>query len=145
MSIPRPWLARWPRGRAPGLVQYNIQTAVTIVGRSLVVKDGSDQVAEVSGADPTPILGLSAEGTEETLHTGKVMVVEADGVAVFGSYGDRDPVSGDVGQSYGIAEDASGAWYVDTSDVVNTRVSIVDVDIPRKLYFWRVLAAHRQV
>lgn len=139
-----PWAARWPVGKRVTTREYPLATGQTFVRGQLVKKDGSNNIIAVSGADPTPILGIVAEPAAKVLIAGKVIVHVMDGIALFAMQGDDAPVTANKGQNYGLAQDADGVWYVDGTDVVNTRVTVISIDVPRQLYFVRLMTAHRQ-
>lgn len=108
-------------------------------------------------ADPTPIVGVALEdaaskpgwevanASDVIATTGRVQEVSvaiANDVTVFSSAGDRAPLATDVGVQYGIVN-VAGVWSVDTTDVVATRVVIVDVDLLENIFFFKFLEAHQ--
>lgn len=125
------------------IMQYTVDSAATFKDGAAVLL-ASDEEIEECGADPAAILGFAAEEATKDPETGKVLVHVADELCTFWMEGDNDPVAGDLNQTYGIAKDADGIWYVDGTDTTNTRVYVHDIDIPRKLYRVSVLAANRQ-
>lgn len=145
MPALRPWPARWPVGKRPDVNRYELKTGESFVKGDLVTKDGSDIVSEVTGSDPTDLLGFAAEDAASVLETGYVLVYTADtDVVWFAMQGTSAPVAGDVGQDYGIVRDSDDVWTVDKTDAVNTRVTVNDVDTVRNLFLVSIMSAHRQ-
>lgn len=141
----RPWPARWPIGKRPIVDRYELNDGETFKKGDPVKKDGSDKIVEVSGSDPTPLLGFAAEDAASAIEPGYVVVYTADNEEVwFAMNGSRAPVSGDIGQNYGIAEDSDGIWHVDATDTSNPRVEVMDIDVSRELWLVKILSAHRQ-
>ena len=136
-------LSRWPRGQHPGTVEYDLASGASFVSGELVGLDGSGDVIAASGTNPNEILGIAAEDSANVLFSGKVLVYEASETEHFMMVGDRDPVAGDVAVEYGL--DKTGSYHlVDTTNVATTRVLVIDVNIPRKVFFCKVLSAYRQ-
>ena len=141
----RPWPARWHTGR-PRVQQFPLAAAQSFRAGDFLTMNGSGQAAEVSGADPTPLLGLAAEDAADVIETGYVNVYVFDDSWEFAIMSSgADPAAANKSVSYGILEGGDGVYNVDFTDVVNTRIRVNDVDIYRKLCFARVLAAHRQL
>ena len=139
--------------------KYNIKAAEAWALGAAVVLDATPELTEC-GADPLVILGFAEEpvfagdraGDRKGTTTGNLAgfslgasVAIAEEGRKFWLDGDNDPVAGDVNQSYGIAVDGDGVWYVDGTDAVNQRVYVHDVDLDTKRYLVSVLAANRQV
>lgn len=145
----RPWVARTSAGMHPTTRQYPLATGEVPAAGDFVHLNASKEVIRTIAADPTPILGISEEDAGTTsnsglIHEGFILVTVATGDVIFAMEGDRAPLVTDRNVAYGIARDANGVWTVDTADVTATRVTVVDVDLGRNLFFVKVLAAHRQ-
>jgi hypothetical protein len=147
--------ARFPGGGAPSVLSMNYKTGETFVKGSVLIFDTGEVV--IGLADPTPIVGVALEDVAskpgfEVGHdsqviatTGRVQQVSvaiANDVTTFSGAGDRDPLASDVGVEYGIAN-VGGIWQIDTTDVVNTRVVVNDVDLLQNIYFFKFLDAHQ--
>lgn len=145
MAKLRPYPAYQLGGVRPPMREYTLKASETFKRGDLVDLDANEDVLEVSGADPTPILGVAAEDAAGVVRSGYVSVWLATGDSVFAMQGDADPTADDVNQSYGVVEDGDGVYTVDTSDTNNTRVYVVDVDVDNKLFFVLFLDAHRVV
>lgn len=109
-----------------------------------VLLDGSQEITE-AGADPSEILGFALGPANADPFTDKCLVMEAKSESQFYGSGDDDPEESDVGEDYGLAVDGDGIWHVDTSDTSNAVVHIIDVDLERDLYLFKVLEANRQL
>lgn len=142
---------------------FKPDAAATIVMGSAVVL-AADGELEVCGADPTAILGVALGDKQQKAGWGMAnaptQVQHRDdtvGVAICGddvTFGGplkdgggeyATPAASDIGLAYGIVIGTGGAWFVDKTDVVNTRVRVVDIDIPNKLVLFTVLPANRQL
>ena len=133
-----------PAAKSRSNWQFDLAAAQTFKKGSPVSHNASEEIAEIA-ADGTPILGFAAEaaGTDPE-SASKVLVAVAVEGRLFQAEGDNAPTMDDVNQSYGLAKDADGYWYVDGTDVANPRVYVHNVDLERNLYIISVLAAHRQ-
>ena len=141
----RPWPSIWPIGKRPIANRYVLKSGETFKKGDAVVKDGTPEVQEVSGANPTPILGFAAEDAESVGEPGFVMVyTAADQGVLFAMNGDDDPVVGDVDIDYGILEDSDGVYHVNGAETSSTRLTVKKVDLPRKLYYCVVRTANVQ-
>lgn len=125
--------------------QHPFATGETFLRGALVQLDGSEDVIEPTGLDPTPILGFSLHAAGVEPDEENVIVALAEDDAQFWMAGSSDPVKADINQSFGVLKNADDVWIVDKADTTNTRVYVVDVDIERKLFLVKVLEAHRQV
>lgn len=132
-------------GVRPPIREYTLKAGETFKRGDLVALDSNEDVLEVSGADPSSILGVAAEDAEGVVRAGFVIVWLATGDSVFAMQGDADPTEDDVNQDYGIIEDGDGVYTVDTSETTNTRVYVVDVDTENNLFFVIFLDANRVV
>lgn len=146
----RPWLARTNAGMHATVRQYPILAGEVPKPGDIVHLNATKEVVRTVAADPTPLLGIACEdasadsGFKGLLFPGLILVIVFTTDAIFAMEGNRAPLATDRNVAYGIARDAAGVWTVDTADVVNTRVHVVDVDLARNLFFVKVLAAHRQ-
>lgn len=147
-------VARFPSGQAPNIQSMQHVTSAAIVKGSVLIFTSGE--VDIGGADPTPIVGVALEDIETkpgwepghssqvVTYTGRVeeiSVAIADASTVFSGAGSSDPVIANVGVSYGIAV-ASGVWTVDITDVVNTRVTITDIDTLENIFFFKWMPAH---
>ena len=144
MAKLQPWPARWPVGLRPDTERHVLASGETFPAGAFIVKDGSSEITEVSGADPSSLYGIAAEPASEVLESGYVVVYHFNQSTYIAMQGTRVPVAGDVDTEYGIVEDSDGVYLVDLTDTVNTRVNVLDVDLDRELYFVKVLAANIQ-
>lgn len=144
MARLRPWPARWFNGR-PRVRQFPLPAGQVFKAGDFLTRNASREAVEVSGADPTPLLGIAAEDAANVTESGFVNVYVFDDSWEFAilSAG-ADPSIANKNVAYGIIEDADGVYCVDFTDVVNTRIFVHDVDVYRKLCFARVIAAQRQ-
>lgn len=140
----RGWPAFNMSGSRPATKRFPLATGETFYAGDLVVLDGAGDVAEVAGADPTPILGMAAEDAADVVESGYVVVYVADNDTIFAMEGTSAPTEANIGEDYGVVE-SSGVYLVDVTDTVNTRVMVVGVDVDRELYFVRFLVAHRDL
>lgn len=129
---------------------YTIASGEAWEPGALLVLDASEDLTEC-GADPASILGWALDKVAAGDIAGKlagfsltaaVYVAEAGRKAWM--QGDNDPVKADINQSYGVAVDGDGIWYVDGTDQSNTRVYVHDIDTDRNMYLVSVLEANRQ-
>jgi hypothetical protein len=147
--------ARFPGGGAPSVLSLAYKTGEVFVKGSVLIFDTGEVV--IGLADPTPIVGVALEDVAskpgfEVGHdsqviatTGRVQEVSvaiANDVTTFSGAGDRNPLASDVGVEYGIVN-VGGIWQIDTTDVVATRVVIIDVDLLENIYFFKFLNAHQ--
>lgn len=145
MARLRPYVARILSGSRPYVQRYPLKAGETFKRGDPVTIDSNEEVLAVSGADPTPILGLAAEDAEGVVETGFVLVHVANSDTVFAMKGDNAPTEDDLTQDYGIVADGDGIWGVDGTDISNVRVQVVDIDTEQELYFVKFLDAHRVI
>ena len=143
MAKLRDWPARTLSGNRAAVQGFTLKSNETFKAGDLVDLDGNEDVLEVSGADPTPILGMAAEDAANVARAGWCQVYLSNGDTVFAMQGDNDPTADDVNQEYGIIEDGDGIYTVDGTESGNKRVRVLDVDTNRNLYFVIFLDAHR--
>lgn len=139
----RAWPARTLSGSRPVVQDFELKSSQTFKRGDPVVIDSNEEIAIVSGADPSEITGFSCVDAADVIESGRVPVWLANGDTIFAMSGDNDPTADDVNQKYGIVDDGNGVWTVDGTDTSNTRVHVLDIDTNRKLYFVQVLDANR--
>lgn len=122
---------------------YPLDAAATFPEGAVVVLVGGE--VEEGGADPAVILGFAQHAAGDYVEASKGLVALATAEATFWVEGDRAPAAADIGAEYGFAVDGDGDWYLDTTEVVNTRAVVQDIDETRSLFLIRVLAANRQL
>ena len=105
--------------------------------------DGTPKVL-TCGADPAAVLGVAAEGAEDVIEPGYIIVWEANEDTIFAFQGDNAPTAADVNTQMGAAVDGDGVWYFDGTDGSNVVFYCREVDIPAEFYLVRILAAVRQ-
>lgn len=131
----------------PDAAQVYVEGAVLLV-------DVDGEVIEAA-ADPAVILGFALEDAvhvNDPEPNGRRVVAIAHPTATFWIEGRNGsdlavtPALTNIGEAYGLFKEVSdGVWRMDIAETVATRVSIVDIDIDRKLFEVRVLAANQQV
>jgi len=121
-----------------------LKAGETFKAGDIVALDANEDVAEVTSADQTPILGFAAENAADVVESGYVTVWVADEGTVFAMQGDNAPVKADINQSYGYIEDGDGVYTVDGTDTTNVVLYVDGIDTNRELYFCKVLVADRQ-
>lgn len=113
----------------------------------LVFYDTVNFWMERCGADPALIAGISEVDSEEArvlTEDGKIPVRLLDTSAIVRMASATTPAEAHVGVAYGIVRDANGHWLVDTADVVNTRVTVVGIDIATGSFYVKFIAANLQ-
>lgn len=150
-------VARIPSGEVPDVISAQYTTGQTFKTGAILVYTAAGEVSE-GGADPTPIAGVALEpagskpgydaANSPTTFTGRVQEVsmaKANRVTVYSSRFtnagvDVTPTQTLIDEQYGLIK-VGNDWTVDQTDVVNTRVEIVDIDVDNKLVFWKFLEA----
>lgn len=142
-----PWVAQVPSGSRAEIAEYPIASGQTIALRNMVQRNAAGEVIKLTGVDPTPILGFAQSGNEtgEIVYANNCLVALAKGDVLFAMRCSRDPTQADVGDAFGLIENADGEWQVDFADVTATRVTVEQVLVDRKLALVKVLEAHRQI
>lgn len=156
--------ARVPSGGVESINVYPALAGQAIVKGSLVLLDANG-LLNLCGADPASILGvaLSAQGggpgfsaanspiavNFSTANEDLVSVAIANRETIFSGKMTNagnivTPTQAMVGDSYGVVNTA-GIWTVDQTETVNTRLTIVDVDIANTLVFFKFLNANLQL
>lgn len=166
----RPWFSRWPAGRHPGTVAITKAGGATFAAGDLYYVNGSSEAVPVGteggsdiwadifggtfgdiwdeddgiggGTAPAAIGGLVYAPTciEDP---GKLLAIRASATTTFAFSGTRPPVSGDVGSEVDLAFDA-GVLIVDPDSSSAPRMTVVDVDLVREIYFCKVMSAYIQ-
>jgi hypothetical protein len=127
------------------IVEYDLAAAQTFVKGAAVVLNASEEVAEC-GADPAVVLGFAAEPAGSNPESAsKVLVCLAEGNRRFWIEGDNAPTMDDVNQTYGLAKDADGYWYVDGSESGALSCYVHTVDTERDLYEISILETVAQI
>ena len=144
-----------PADGFPDAEEYDLKAAETFKIGAAVLLDGNEDIAEC-GADPASILGFCAHPAAEALLAtepvvqGKATVQKCTEGQKFWITGSSDgttittPTQDHVNQSYGVAKDAAGAWYMDISEVAATRVYVHAISVDMKRFKVSVLVANRQ-
>lgn len=104
-------------------------------------------VVKLCGADPAAILGLSEVVSEKArllTPNGKVPIRVMNSELVLCMCSDTVPVEAThLNVAYGIVRDGTtGIWKVDVSDVVNTRLVVVRLNVAEGLWYVKFLAAN---
>lgn len=146
MTKLRPWPAQHPIGSRPFTKRFPLTASQTFKAGDIVFLTGSPlKVSEVSGADPTPLLGIAAEDAANVIESGYVMVYVFDNSTIFAIMGSTDPTTAHIGNQYGVLEDGDGVYTIDISETGQKRFDVVGIDVNRKLFFVKVMVAHRQL
>ena len=147
MSIPR--IARVLHGQRSVVNRYPgpADPAATPIEVNDWVTLTSGRIVEVSGADPTNLLGIARShnggaAREEAIERTHILVEEFTDDTVLLMRGSRNPLITDVNVAYGLVA-SGGKWTVDATDTVATRVTVVDVDLTNNYWYVIVLPAHR--
>jgi len=125
MSI-RGFPAQWPTGSRPNAQRFPLLSGEAFKAGDFVFLT-SGEVAEVSGADPSVILGLAAEDATGVVETGYVMVYVVDDQTLFRLQGTTPYAEAThLGNDYAILE-SSGVYIVDVDDATtnNHRVTVI--------------------
>lgn len=127
------------------IVQYDLAAAQTFKKGAAVLLNASEEVATCA-ADPAVILGFAAApaGADPESATKQLVYVAEPGRRFWGE-GDNAPTMDDVNQTYGMAVDSDGFWYVDGAEGSALSVYIHNVDLERNLYEFSVLATVAQI
>lgn len=149
---------------APEIQSMEYAAGQTYLAGALVVYEGgaTGKVIE-AGADPAAILGVAMEDaaskpglslshdSKVVARTGNVAetsIAKANRNTVFSGRavnGGTDPVTPaitDIGKTYSVLKSGAGEWTLDAADVANQRVRVVDIDIPNKIFFFKILEAN---
>jgi hypothetical protein len=155
---------RFARSRTgtPHIQSMAYTTGQTFKIGALVINLGAG-VGEIveCGADPAEVTGVAAEpagskpgfdaANSPTVVTGRaqeVSVMTANAEDIFAIDGSADagvtqltPLVTHLNESYGVAKDANGVWFLDTTEVAAKVFNIVDIDIDNKVFFVKFLQA----
>lgn len=154
MSKLYPWPARWPVGIAPSVSEEWLPDPIGVWQGDFVYRD-PDTSLELASGSADLIYGLLAEWPYETgvpdpdqragsLKEDYVLVYRVTRSVTFAIEGSRAPVEADIGNEYGLDLDHDGFWMLDLDDTVFVRAEVVDVSIPRGLYFIKILSDYIQ-
>lgn len=104
-------------------------------------------VVKLCGADPAAILGISEVVSEKArllTPNGKVPIRVLSSECVLVMCSDTVPVEAThLNVAYGIVRDgATGIWKVDVAEVVNTRLTVVRLNVAEGLWYVKLLAAN---
>lgn len=103
-------------------------------------------VVKLCGADPAAILGISEVVSEKArilTANGKVPIRVLSSECVLIMYSPTVPVEAThLNVAYGVARDGAGNWFVDTADVVNTRGTVVRLNVAEGLWYFKLFAAN---
>lgn len=155
MSVPIK-VAKWS-GTFPEIQNYvaDATNGAAIVTGSIVIL-ASDGELEIAGADPAAYFGVAlgdfngaagygmpsgvsqVTGREQT-----IPVALALPSVIFELKGSSDPALTNIDEAYGVAL-ASGVWTLDLTETTAKVFHVVDVDLTRKVFFCRFLAAGSQ-
>ncbi|NIN68897.1 MAG: hypothetical protein GTO63_30260 [Anaerolineae bacterium] len=130
--------------------RYDMKAAEVWAIGAVVLLDANEELVE-AGADPATILGFvqHASGVEPYPTKGYVALAD-DEKARFWLTGSSDgsavatPAKANLNQSYGLAVDSDGIWYLDLSDTTNTRAYVHRIDLEQNRFEVSILAANRQ-
>jgi hypothetical protein len=149
--------ARFSPGIVPLVNSKQYTTGQTFKKGAVLIYTAAGEVSE-GGADPTPIAGVSLEAAgskpgfdaanSPTQFTGRVQEVSmamADRITTWtgrmtNAGVDVVPTQTMIDELYGIVK-VGNDWTIDQTDVVNTRLEIVDIDIDNKIFFFKWLEA----
>jgi hypothetical protein len=132
----------------PNMQSCKYKTSEPVLLGSLVLKDSNGEITVFGGGTDAVVYGVALEAAatklnygepfagQTTVATGRVQEVSvcvADEVSQFsarledGSTNIVVPLQTHIGESYGVAVDANGDWFVDTSETTTKIVKIVDI------------------
>jgi hypothetical protein len=126
------------------LKEYTVKNAETFKQGAFILLN-TDGTIEECGTDPTLILGFALDQAGSLPETSRAVVVVQTHGDRFWMQGSSDPVLTDVNKSYGVIKDGNGIWTVDKTDVVNTRVEVVEVDLVRNYFLVTLKVANIQL
>lgn len=134
----------------PLVRELPVDLAATFVAWELVFLNtaGGNDV-EVCGADPAAITGLAcAPASAKTLYyenisgaTNKIPVAILSPDIVVGMSSATTPAQSHLFNLYGV-EKTGNNWRVDIGDTVNTRLTVIGIDIANGIFYVRFLAAN---
>lgn len=133
----------------PLVREVPVNAGATFVAQELVAWTSPDIAG--CGADPANILGLAlAPASAKTLYYenisglgNKVPVAILNSDTVVGMASATTPAQANLYVAYGV-EKTGNNWRVDTTDVVNTRLIIVGIDIANGIWYVKFLPANLQ-
>lgn len=151
------FVARTTSGNVPRVTSRPYKTGELIISGSPVVLDANGELI-LCAADPAEVTGIALNkagstpgwdaANSPTVVTGRkqeLSCADANGDTIYGgeSAAGTVPTKAHVDGQYGIAKDANGVWGVDLTDTTNKVVEIVDIDIDRKLFFFKIMETVR--
>lgn len=136
--------------RHPVVKEYPVDAATSFDAHELVFFGTGDDI-EVCGADPANIFGIAlAPSTAKNLYynniTGegnRLPVAILTPETIVGMASATTPSAANRTVSYGIVR-VGTHWLVDTSDVVNTRVQVHDIDVTNGIFYVKFDPANLQ-
>lgn len=150
----------------PLLLSRRYKTGETFIKGAALVLDANGELTECA-ATPTSLIGFAAEpagskpgynaANSPTVVTGRVQEADcfegAPEQIFSGSFRSAAstyvvPTQTIINESYGLAKDADGTWYVNQADTTNLAVTIVDIstgDGTPDVVFFVVKSAARQI
>lgn len=141
------------QGLEPLVQEFAMLSTDASIAGELVFFDTADNTVKECGADPANILGIvlgpgpASTRLQKPLpyapNTQLVAVLSPDTVVAMCSA--TTPSLAHVARPFGVAKLASGNWSVDTTEAVNTRLTVIRVDITNGIFYVRFLAANLQL
>jgi len=153
-----PWPARWPVGLRPLVEEHPLTDPGGIwFGDFVQIEDDDEVDLFDSDNEDQGVYGVLAEWPYEknlmaapwvkigSLKEGRILLYRVSRSITFALEGTRAPVTGDIGEEYGLTLDAEWAqWVLDLTETDNVCAEVVDVSIPRGLFFIKILASRIQ-
>jgi hypothetical protein len=126
--------------------QFAIDSANAGKAGSLCFLNTGDNEIEECGADPALILGLMTGpfSARAIYPSQKMPVIILSPDVIVGLCSATTPADSHLTDAYGIVKLASGNWALDTSETVNTRVTVVGVDVNAGIFYVKFLAGNLQ-
>ena len=154
-------LARWPDGYGP--IHVTLEAVAAFKQGALVVDADGDGEFDECGADPAAVYGVAKEkafshpGNEQanasdvifttggSLNKCAVDKANAPGLVWSGRgvNGGTDPVTPlltHIGEQYGVLKTAAGEWVIDIAEVTAKVITIIDIDIDNKIFFFQFIS-----
>lgn len=149
-------------GKGVPFIQRVVYTAAqTFKQGALLIATGAGVGTVVEcAADPTEVSGVACDPADSapgfqmanspTIVTGRsneVSMILADLSEVFAIDGSSDgttlaiPLQTNVNESYGVAKDAGGIWYLDLTETTTKVFNVVDFDTDTKVFYVKFLQA----
>jgi hypothetical protein len=146
-----------PKGGFPEVLSGKYKTGELIVVGTILQLDANGELI-VGVADPVDIVGVALQaaasgpgwdaGNSPTVVTGRVQEISytvANESTVFVSRADNtgvltDPLQTNIGEGYGLMN-VAGEWRIDLTDTTAKRITVVDVELTAKLWYWKFTPA----